>query len=191
MPKGKILMGAKLPGKPGEGRGRKMPLPVKPAPKGGKNPKLPYRIKPTEGPRKKQPIGPRPKGGIIDPGFVPKNFGPKKKQPVRPAPKGNGIRDLLYRVKPGELKAKKAEFITSYLTRKRGVEQTRGESTKAGSANTKTPNKYNNYRTPQMSATAMPKPKRMGIFEAGPKPKLKKAKPASKRVPSMMNRMRP
>ena len=82
-----------MPGRPGEGRGRKQPMPIKPAPKGGKNPKLPYRSK-DEG---FAPKGrPAPGGRRTDPGF-----GPKRPQPVKPKPKG-GIRDLLYRAKPGE-----------------------------------------------------------------------------------------
>lgn len=157
----------------------------------------------TGGLKKKQPVRPRPSGKIIDPGFLPKRGeGPKKRpQPVKPAPK-SGARTLLYKAKPGyeggpkkqielgSMKQRAVSSLSAYLKRNRGKDQTRGESTKSGSANTKTPNAYNNYRTPQMSATAMPKPKKYGIYEPAPRKPLNRKTP-KKRVPSSMDRMRP
>lgn len=100
--KGPIRTGRTLPGKPGEGRGRKKPMPIKPGPKGGKNPKLPYRF--PDG--KKKPL---PKRG--NPGKGP------KMNPAKQA--GGGIRDLLYRAKPGEMQKMPAKgSITADLRKK-------------------------------------------------------------------------
>jgi hypothetical protein len=105
--------------------GKKKPTPIKPSPKGGKNPKLPYRSKddgfaPRGKPKPKNPkpigrlpgskIDPRlPRPPRRDPGYGPKKPAPgykpgmpKKPTPVKPKPKGGNIRDLLYRLKPGE-----------------------------------------------------------------------------------------
>lgn len=102
--KGPILTGRKLPGKPGEGRGRKQPMPIKPGPKGGKNPKLPYRSK-DEGfapkgrtPSRKNPPVDKTLPRRYKPG---EGFGKKRPLPVKPGPR-NKEKELLYKVKPGE-----------------------------------------------------------------------------------------
>ena len=80
------------------------PGPVKPKPKGkGKNPQLPYRsADPGFGPKKRNPGKGNPPVDKTLPRRYDPGFGPKKRpQPVKPKPKG-GIRDLLYRAKPGE-----------------------------------------------------------------------------------------
>ena len=100
----------------GRGKGPVTPGPVKPKPSKGKNPQLPYRsADPGFGPKKKRNPG---KGNPpvdktlprrYDPGFG----GPKKRpQPVKPKPKG-GIRDLLYRAKPGEQMKKNFKSTTA------------------------------------------------------------------------------
>ena len=97
------------------------PGPVKPAPKGKKNPQLPYRsADPGFGPKKRNPgKGTPPVDKTLprryDPGFGPKN--PKPGKPVKPAPKG-GIRDLLYRAKPGEKMQKLKKGLESSLNNK-------------------------------------------------------------------------
>lgn len=104
--KGPIITGRKLPGKPGEGRGKKRPMPIKPGPKGGKNPKLPYRsADPGFGPKKRNPGKGNPPVDKTLPRRYDPGFGPKKRpEPVKPKPAGGSIRDLLYRAKPGAVK---------------------------------------------------------------------------------------
>jgi len=80
-------------------------------------------IKP--GPVKPQPKGKLPKRGpgkSIDPGFLPKKGPqlPKPGKPVKPTPKGGGIRDLLYKVKPGEKMQKLKKSYESALSKPRG-----------------------------------------------------------------------
>ena len=155
------------------------PGPVKPQPKSGKNPQLPYRsADPGFGPKKRNPgKGNPPVDKTLprryDPGFGPKKPMPGK--PVKPAPKG-GIRDLLYRVKPGEKVQK--DFKSQMMKKQMESRIT-------------TPNKENNYRTPQMSPTAMPKPKPrnpkpIGILP-GVKPKPKKSPLKPRRGPGSMD----
>ena len=92
-------------------------------------------------------------------------------------------------IAPDKIRKLDAGTLNKYKARSRGVNQTRGESSTAGSANTKTPNAYNNYRTPQTSATAMPKPrnpKDIGMLP-GVKPKPGPKKLLPKRTPGMMD----